>query len=257
VAEAGPNAVASFGIAREGKLTGLSTKLTGQIATCWITADGDTLYASNTGSATVSAYRDDGSGELTALGDTSTDAGPVDATVSSDGKFLYVETGGASASLMPSGPARTGRSADQGRRRSPPGRVPSGAQQRLVSLALQLRAAQQTLPPELSRLRAELGRVEAGLEGTLAELREYARGVHPAILTDGGLAPALKALARRFGLPLPEEDKTKISVPPGVFSGDSRPGAVLYRPRLTRFEARRPLSCHITSTLRPGARIPG
>src|ERR1700758_105591 len=66
-----------------------------------------------------------------------------------------------------------------------------GAQQRLVSLVLPVRAAQKTVPPELSSLRAELSRVEAGLEGTLEELREYARGVHPAILTDGGLAPAL------------------------------------------------------------------
>jgi two-component sensor histidine kinase len=77
-----------------------------------------------------------------------------------------------------------------------------GAQQRLVSLLLQLRAAQKTVPPELSRLRAELDRVEAGLEGTLEELREYAHGVHPAILTDGGLAPALKALARRSPVPV-------------------------------------------------------
>jgi signal transduction histidine kinase len=77
-----------------------------------------------------------------------------------------------------------------------------GAQQRLVSLLLQLRAAQKTVPPELSRLRAELDRVEAGLEGTLEELREYAHGGHPAILTNGGLAPALKALARRSPVPV-------------------------------------------------------
>ena len=95
VAEAGPNAVASFAIARGGKLTGLDAELTGQAATCWVTADGDTLYASNAGSGTVSAYRDNGSGKLTALGNTATDAGTVDATVSADGKFLYAETGGA------------------------------------------------------------------------------------------------------------------------------------------------------------------
>jgi 6-phosphogluconolactonase (cycloisomerase 2 family) len=95
VTEAGPNAVASFAIARGGKLTGLDTELTGQAATCWVTADGDTLYASNAGSGTVSAYRDNGSGKLTALGNTATDAGTVDATVSADGKFLYAETGGA------------------------------------------------------------------------------------------------------------------------------------------------------------------
>ena len=95
VTEAGPNALASFAIARGGKLTGLDTELTGQAATCWVTADGDTLYASNAGSDTVSAYRDNGSGKLTALGNTATDAGTVDATVSADGKFLYAETGGA------------------------------------------------------------------------------------------------------------------------------------------------------------------
>ena len=77
-----------------------------------------------------------------------------------------------------------------------------GAQQRLVTLALQLRAAQETVPPQLGELRAELGRVAAGLTGTLEELRGYARGIHPAILTDGGLAPALKALARRSPVPV-------------------------------------------------------
>ena len=55
---------------------------------------------------------------------------------------------------------------------------------------------------ELENVRVELGRVAAGLAGTLEELREYARGIHPAILTDGGLAPALKALARRSPLPV-------------------------------------------------------
>jgi signal transduction histidine kinase len=77
-----------------------------------------------------------------------------------------------------------------------------GAQQRLVSLALQLRAAQETVPPGLGSLRAELGRVAAGLVGTLDELREYARGSQPAILAAGGLAPALQALARQSPLPV-------------------------------------------------------
>jgi len=77
-----------------------------------------------------------------------------------------------------------------------------GAQQRLVTLALQVRAAQETVPPELGKLQAELGRVAAGLTGMLDELREYARGIHPAILTDGGLPPALKMLARRSPLPV-------------------------------------------------------
>ena len=77
-----------------------------------------------------------------------------------------------------------------------------GAQQRLVSLALQMRAAQETVPAEFGSLRAELGRVADGLAGTLEELRQYARGSPPAILTYGGLAPALKTLARRSPLPV-------------------------------------------------------
>ena len=57
--------------------------------------------------------------------------------------------------------------------------------------------AQAAVPAGLNDLSAELGRVSAGLTDTLDELREYARGIHPAILTERGLVPALKALARR------------------------------------------------------------
>jgi signal transduction histidine kinase len=71
-----------------------------------------------------------------------------------------------------------------------------GAQQRLVSLALQLRTAQAAVPPGLDRLSAELDDVVAGMTTAMDELREYGRGIHPAILSEG-LAPALKALARR------------------------------------------------------------
>jgi 6-phosphogluconolactonase (cycloisomerase 2 family) len=51
------------------------------------------FYASNAGSASLSGYHDDGSGTLTALGTTATDAGTVDAAVSFDGRYLYVQTG--------------------------------------------------------------------------------------------------------------------------------------------------------------------
>jgi len=51
------------------------------------------FYASNTGSASLSGYRDDGTGTLTPLGNTSTDPGTVDAAVSSDGRYLYAQTG--------------------------------------------------------------------------------------------------------------------------------------------------------------------
>jgi len=78
----------------------------------------------------------------------------------------------------------------------------SGAQQRLVSLALQLRAAQADVPPGAAALAAELDQVAGGLTGVLEELREFARGIHPAILADGGLGPALRTLARRSPIPV-------------------------------------------------------
>jgi GAF domain-containing protein len=76
-----------------------------------------------------------------------------------------------------------------------------GAQQRLVSLALDLRAAQAAAPPRTGDLAQQLGQVAAGMEGVLEDLREIARGLHPAILADGGLKPALKTLGRRSPIP--------------------------------------------------------
>ncbi len=77
-----------------------------------------------------------------------------------------------------------------------------GAQQQLVSLALELRAAQTAVPPELGEHRAELSHVVKGLNSVLDELREMALGIHPAILAEGGLGPALKTLARRSPIPV-------------------------------------------------------
>jgi signal transduction histidine kinase len=77
-----------------------------------------------------------------------------------------------------------------------------GAQQHLVSLALQLRAAQAAAPPGAGVPVQQLDGLAAGLNGVLDELREIARGLHPAILTGGGLRPALKALARRSAIPV-------------------------------------------------------
>ena len=77
-----------------------------------------------------------------------------------------------------------------------------GAQQQLVSLALELRAAQAAMPSELADRRAELSRVVEGLTAVLDELREISSGIHPAILSEGGLAPALKMLARRSPIPV-------------------------------------------------------
>jgi signal transduction histidine kinase len=77
-----------------------------------------------------------------------------------------------------------------------------GAQQHLVSLALELRAAEATAPPGAGEHVQQLDEVASGLDGVLEELREIAHGLHPAILADGGLPPALKALARRSAVPV-------------------------------------------------------
>jgi signal transduction histidine kinase len=77
-----------------------------------------------------------------------------------------------------------------------------GIQQRLVSLVLDLRTAEDAVPPELSGLGGQLAEIADGLTGALTDLRELSRGIHPAILSEGGLSPALKALARRSAVPV-------------------------------------------------------
>ena len=77
-----------------------------------------------------------------------------------------------------------------------------GAQQRLVSLALDLRAAEEAAPPGSTDLVRQLDGVAVGMDDVIGELREIARGLHPAILAAGGLGPALKALARRSAIPV-------------------------------------------------------
>ena len=77
-----------------------------------------------------------------------------------------------------------------------------GVQQRLVSLALTLRGAQKRVPDGLPELDASLSQAIEGLAEVLAELQEISRGIHPAILSQGGLVPALKTLARRSAIPV-------------------------------------------------------
>jgi PAS domain S-box-containing protein len=77
-----------------------------------------------------------------------------------------------------------------------------GAQQRLVSLGLSLRMAQESVPPEMDALKGELTAIRSELAGVRRELQEISRGIHPAILSEGGLAPALKTLARRSPVPV-------------------------------------------------------
>jgi PAS domain S-box-containing protein len=91
-----------------------------------------------------------------------------------------------------------------------------GVQQRLVSLALAQRRAEAMVPPELRELQAQLSRVADGLTGALEELQEISRGIHPAILARGGLAPALKTLARRSAVPVELEVRAKTRLPEPV-----------------------------------------
>lgn len=93
VTEAGPNAVATFTVHRDGTLRQVGQVPTGQLATCWVVATGDHLYASNAGSASLSGFRVEPQAPLTALGNTPTHDGTVDAAASSDGRNVYVQTG--------------------------------------------------------------------------------------------------------------------------------------------------------------------
>jgi signal transduction histidine kinase len=77
-----------------------------------------------------------------------------------------------------------------------------GAQQRLVSVGLELRMAEASVPPELHALREQISRMVTSLTGVSHDLRELSRGIHPAILSRGGLGPALNTLARRSTVPV-------------------------------------------------------
>ena len=77
-----------------------------------------------------------------------------------------------------------------------------GAQQRLVSLAVQLRSIEAGVPSELGSLKEQISDAVAGLNAASADLQELARGIHPAIESKGGLGPALKMLARRCTIPV-------------------------------------------------------
>lgn len=77
-----------------------------------------------------------------------------------------------------------------------------GAQQRLVTLGLGLRLTQDSVPEELPALRVRIGAAADELTEVIEELREMARGIHPAILSESGLGPALRTLARRSTVPV-------------------------------------------------------
>jgi signal transduction histidine kinase len=77
-----------------------------------------------------------------------------------------------------------------------------GAQQRLVALSLQLRIAQAQIAKAPEQAAATVEAAQEELTQALAELRELARGIHPAVLSDRGLGAAVHALAVRAPLPV-------------------------------------------------------
>jgi signal transduction histidine kinase len=111
--------------------------------------------------------------------------------------------------------ARVVAAADETRRRLERD-LHDGVQQRLVSLGLELRAAAEGMPGHLAETKRALARVADGLTSTLDEVRELARGIHPAILSVGGLGPALKALARRSAVPVELEVDLQTRLPERV-----------------------------------------
>jgi signal transduction histidine kinase len=88
-----------------------------------------------------------------------------------------------------------------------------GTQQRLVSLGLAARTAEADVAADRGELRAELSRIAAGLADAAAELQEFSRGIHPAILSAGGLGRALRALARRSAVPVDLDVTTNARYP--------------------------------------------
>jgi 6-phosphogluconolactonase (cycloisomerase 2 family) len=94
IGEAGPSALVTFRLHRDGTVTQLDSLANGQPGLCWVTAASNFFFTGNTASNSTSGYQSSFNGQLTLLGSTPTDPGTVDASSSANGRFLYVQTGG-------------------------------------------------------------------------------------------------------------------------------------------------------------------
>jgi signal transduction histidine kinase len=99
-----------------------------------------------------------------------------------------------------------------------------GLQQRLVTLGLQVREAEAAVPSAATELKWELTQVADGLMDALRDVREISRGIHPAMLSERGLGPALNALARRSPVPVTLTVRGR-----GPAGGPGRARGVLHR----------------------------
>ena len=91
-----------------------------------------------------------------------------------------------------------------------------GAQQRLVSLILELGMAQAEASTEEHELGMQLGHFTEQARDALKELRDLSRGIHPAILTEGGLGQALRAMTRRSPIPVELDQRVEERLPDQV-----------------------------------------
>jgi signal transduction histidine kinase/HAMP domain-containing protein len=111
--------------------------------------------------------------------------------------------------------ARVVAAADETRRRIERD-LHDGVQQRLVSLGLELRNAEATLPGGLAEAHARIQQIVRGLTAALDELRAMSRGIHPAVLSVGGLGTALRTLARRSPVPVELDLEGAVHLPQRV-----------------------------------------
>ena len=94
-----------------------------------------------------------------------------------------------------------------------------GVQQRLVSLGLGVRAAEDVAKSGSDGLLDRLAGIREGLMGALDDLREISHGIHPAILSEGGLRPALGNVARRSPVPVELDVRGRARLPEPIEVG--------------------------------------
>jgi PAS domain S-box-containing protein len=111
--------------------------------------------------------------------------------------------------------ARIVASADEARRRIERD-LHDGAQQQLVSLGLDLKALQMSLPQQLDGAHAEVERLCRALDALVKDVRQISQGVHPATLSQWGLGPAVRALARRSAVPVAVDADVPVRLPQSV-----------------------------------------
>jgi signal transduction histidine kinase len=124
-----------------------------------------------------------------------------------------------------------------------------GTQQRLISVLMELRVAEERVPADAPGLRQQLAQISAELTDTVNELRELARGIHPAALAHGGLEVAIKTLARRSPVPVRFEADIPRRLPESV---EVAAYYVVAEALCNTWKYARASTVHITAAIRDG-----